>query len=207
MHGLATFDRQPGETAKAWEAWCTYRDLGQGRTYREAAAELGKAESGLQVWASKWRWQERIRDYDDEQDRVAEHRRKKLEQHAAEQEAKAVTKMIKRQANVGEAMVRIAAGQLTEYSKNTCEVCGRGGAKLSAKDTVAFAAVGVKIERICAGLPPDGERAPLVQVNANITLNVSPLILIQDVQARALNAQLLRRLSTLDRAQREAAAP
>lgn len=58
------WETQPGEGAKAYEAFRTYRDLGTNRTMRRAGEILGKSESTLQDWSSRWRWTDRIRAYD-----------------------------------------------------------------------------------------------------------------------------------------------
>lgn len=202
MNGLASYDRQPKETPKAWEAFQVFRDLGTKRNLKAVAAELGKGVPGIQKWSGKWKWKPRVRDWDDEQDRIAEHRRQVLEGKAAEQTAKAQAAMIKRHANVAEGMSRVVGDKLAAFLQDKCDKCGQGNAQLSPKDMAQWLAVSARLERVCRGLPADGERAPLIQINStHITIN--PVSLISDPEARALNAQLLRRLSTLDRVSRE----
>ena len=61
---MEQWDRQQGETAKAYEAFCVYRDLGIGRQYAKTARELGKNESLIRRWARAWNWKERAEVWD-----------------------------------------------------------------------------------------------------------------------------------------------
>ena len=78
---LRPWERQPGETTKAFQAFQVYRDLGleepNSRTVLEAARRLGKHRNVLNKWKRLNNWDERCRLFDVEQDRlrVAERRR------------------------------------------------------------------------------------------------------------------------------------
>ena len=61
---MEQWDRQPKETAKAYEAFCVYRDLGVGRQYAKTARELEKNESLIRRWAMAWNWKERAEVWD-----------------------------------------------------------------------------------------------------------------------------------------------
>lgn len=65
------WDRQPDETAKAFEAFCVYRDLGPGRSIPQVGQKLGKSEGTLEPWSSKYEWVKRATAWDAEQDRRA----------------------------------------------------------------------------------------------------------------------------------------
>jgi hypothetical protein len=58
------WERQPGETSKAYAAFCVYRDLGQARSLRTTAEALSRSEALLKGWSSKWNWPERSRAWD-----------------------------------------------------------------------------------------------------------------------------------------------
>lgn len=53
------WDRQPGETARAFAAFGVYRDLGPFRSIRQTARTLGKDVSYLSTFSAQHDWQER----------------------------------------------------------------------------------------------------------------------------------------------------
>lgn len=60
------WERQPGETDKAFEAWVCYRDKNpQDRSYRTVAATLKKSETLIARWAGINHWQDRISAWQD----------------------------------------------------------------------------------------------------------------------------------------------
>lgn len=58
------WERQKGETEKAYEAFSIYRDLGEGRTLTEVTKKLGKSRTLIDRWRVNWNWYERVREYD-----------------------------------------------------------------------------------------------------------------------------------------------
>lgn len=56
------WDRQPGETHKAYRAFEAYRALGADRTAQKAAKALGK--NSVTGWSAKWGWLERAEAWD-----------------------------------------------------------------------------------------------------------------------------------------------
>ena len=68
---IKPWERQPGETEKAWQAFKLYRDLGEGRTLQEVSRKLSKHQSNVSRWSKKWRWQSRVMAWDMEVDRQA----------------------------------------------------------------------------------------------------------------------------------------
>lgn len=67
----APWEQQPGESAKAFEAFAAYRDMGAERSVRKVAQKLSKSATQIKEWSAKWRWVERSRAYDRELDRQA----------------------------------------------------------------------------------------------------------------------------------------
>ena len=61
-----SWERQPGETVQAFEACDLYCKSGDERSIRKVAQKLGKSQQLLSRWSSKWNWQSRSRDYDNE---------------------------------------------------------------------------------------------------------------------------------------------
>ena len=58
------WERQPNESAKAFEAFKTYLEMGDERSYRKVAQKLNKSDTIIGRWGRDWNWQERIREYD-----------------------------------------------------------------------------------------------------------------------------------------------
>lgn len=66
---LKSYDRQDGETIKAYAAFCIYRDLGTQRSIRETVKRYYSGDSPanirhLERWSSKYQWIYRCKDYD-----------------------------------------------------------------------------------------------------------------------------------------------
>ncbi len=88
---LAAWERQPDESAKAYAAFCLYRDIDvKSRSmlaaYRmQAGKEAANSLSGMWIiWSTSYRWTERVRAYDVDQEQKA--RKVREAQHAADLE-------------------------------------------------------------------------------------------------------------------------
>ncbi len=60
------WERQQGESEKAFEAFTVYRDLGNARTISAVSEKLSKSRQLLSRWKAKWKWEERVRAYDND---------------------------------------------------------------------------------------------------------------------------------------------
>lgn len=66
------WERQEGETDKAFAAFAIYRDMGDDRTIAKAAEKLGlKASRHLETWSSENSWLDRISAWQDHLDSLA----------------------------------------------------------------------------------------------------------------------------------------
>lgn len=65
------WEPQEGESARAYEAFCVYRDLGPKRSIREVCGILDKSRQHLGSWSSEFDWVKRAAAWDAEQDRIA----------------------------------------------------------------------------------------------------------------------------------------
>jgi len=62
---MAPWERQAGETYKAYAAFLVYRDLPLDvRSIALTADKLGKSKQGIQIWSSKYKWRDRVLAYD-----------------------------------------------------------------------------------------------------------------------------------------------
>lgn len=60
------WERREGESGQAWEAFRTFRDLGETRTLAAVAQELRKSDSLIRRWAKTHEWKKRVLAYDNE---------------------------------------------------------------------------------------------------------------------------------------------
>ena len=65
------WERQPGESAQAYEAFAIYRDMGSNRSLRVVAEQLSKSDTLIKRWSREKKWGERCRAYDNHLDDVA----------------------------------------------------------------------------------------------------------------------------------------
>lgn len=56
--------RKQGETARSYDAFRVYLNMGPGRTLAKAAEEVGKSTTLLEDWSSQWDWQARVRAFE-----------------------------------------------------------------------------------------------------------------------------------------------
>ena len=66
--GDKIYDRQNTDTDKSWAAFCQYRDMGSDRTLEKVRQEIGhRSGRNVQIWSSKYKWNERCRAFDDDE--------------------------------------------------------------------------------------------------------------------------------------------
>lgn len=124
------WERQPEETARAFEAFVVYRDLGANRSLRKTAQELNKNCTTIAEWSSKYDWVKRVAAWDAEQDRI-----NRIEMMAE------MASTRKRQ--------RKQARRMQEKGMELLESISIGDAKLS--EVVSLLKAGMEQERIAIG--------------------------------------------------------
>ena len=62
------WERQKGESSRAFEAFGIYRDMGPGRSTQKVAGKLAKSWTIIRRWATQWNWVVRATQYDDHLD-------------------------------------------------------------------------------------------------------------------------------------------
>lgn len=77
MRDTMPWERQIGESHKAFEAFHEYCLMGNTRSIRKVAEKLGKSQQLLSRWSSKWDWVNRGREYDNELVRIETEEAKK----------------------------------------------------------------------------------------------------------------------------------
>ena len=128
------WEKQPNESPPAFEAFAIYRDMGADRSYLKVATKLSKSHTIIKRWGSANNWQERIDEWDNEQDRIAR-----------EALTKGVTSMRKRHAEIANALI---SKGLVALQKLTTD-------DISAKDIISMIETGIKNERLARGETTD----------------------------------------------------
>lgn len=144
-HGPAAWERQPGEPARAYAAFCLYRDMpATERSLRAVADRLygsgggnpaskrRRAPGQLHKWSVRWRWVERAAAWDEEQDRVAR-----------EAQIRAIQEMRDRHVREAMALQQKALERLRQMHPE----------ELSPKDVLAYFVEAAKLERLSRGEP------------------------------------------------------
>lgn len=138
------WEQQPGESAKAYAAFCLYRDLPPAKRSLRAVTELiygpkpGMKRSQRNVpgkirdWAARWRWAERAKAWDEEQDR-----------QNREAQLQAIKEMRERHA---EQAKYLQAKALEALQKMVPQ-------EFSPADALRYLIEGAKLERISRGEP------------------------------------------------------
>lgn len=120
------WERQPKESAKAFEAFEIYCQMGTERSIQKVAQKLTKSTTLLKRWSSQWDWQERCRAYDNE--------RKRLE---IAQEKKNIKKMQERQIQMAVLLQKKALQALDKIDIED----------LPPRDILRFMTEGAKLEK------------------------------------------------------------
>lgn len=124
------WERQEGESTKAFEAFCIYRDMGIQRSIRQVAKKLNKSDTLMARWSGNYNWVERAAQWDSEQDRVAR-----------QQQLDDIKKMRKRHADLAQSMLIKAARALTRIPDD----------EIKAGDVTRMLDIATKVERISRG--------------------------------------------------------
>lgn len=124
------WERQEGESTKAFEAFCVYRDLGVQRSIAKVVQTLGKSKALMERWSSNHDWVERAAQWDAEQDRAVR-----------QQQLDDIKKMRKRHADLAEAMLIKAGKALLRIPVD----------EIKAGDLTRMLDIATKVERISRG--------------------------------------------------------
>lgn len=90
------WERQRGESEKAFEAFVIYRDLGQDRTVTAVGKRLAKSRNLIDRWKEKYNWSERVRLYDNELEKRAFNKAVKEKKEMSQRHIKIAMQMQKK---------------------------------------------------------------------------------------------------------------
>jgi hypothetical protein len=98
------WERQAGESSKAFAAFARYRDLAEARTMAKVAEMSGCSSQNIERWARRWAWTHRVYEYDIVQ-----------EERFREQTAKDRLAHHRRQIQIGQHLQSVAIAGLAEW--------------------------------------------------------------------------------------------
>lgn len=124
------WERQKGETSRAYEAFAAYRDMGPDRSQRKLGQKLSKNTATIAGWSTKYEWVKRVAAWDAEQDRIA--RQAQIDE---------IKRMRKRHADLATAMLVKAAKALQRLPEDD----------IKAGDVSRMVETAAKLERISRG--------------------------------------------------------
>ncbi|MBC9717862.1 hypothetical protein H9Y04_35555 [Streptomyces sp. TRM66268-LWL] len=170
------WERQPGESAAAWEAFACYRDLGLSRSISKVTGMLHKARSLIERWSAAHRWVQRAEAWDREQDRLWRGER-----------LQAAREVARRHARLASAAQAKLVAQLQQFDP----------ARLTPSDVIRWLEVTVRIERQAYGIDLAEAAA-----HAPSTADETDVTGLTDEERRArmehLRRELEARIGTLD---------
>lgn len=127
---LLPWERQPGESGKAYTAFCIYRDLGRERTLIQTSQQVGKYRSLIDRWSAMGKWKDRALAWDAHIDRKVQAATEREKIKMVERHAKQAMLF---QQKIFERMQTMTSGELTP------------------SDMVKWFDIAVKIERLSRG--------------------------------------------------------
>jgi hypothetical protein len=98
------WERQPGESTKAFAAFCSYRDFGPARSHLRVADEVGRHRTQIGGWSTKFQWMIRVDAYDADQ-----------EQRARVATERARTRMVEKHASQASAALNAAMAPVVKF--------------------------------------------------------------------------------------------
>ncbi|WP_149183287.1 hypothetical protein [Streptomyces sp. TRM49041] len=163
------WERRPGESAAAWEAFACYRDLGLSRSISKVTDSLRKARTLVERWSVTHQWVIRAEAWDREQDRLWRAER--------QQAAREVARRHARLASAAQAKI---VAQLQQLDPS----------RLSPSDVIRWLEATVRIERQAYGID-------LVEAAATSgTPGIPDVSELTDEERRARMEQLRRELES-----------
>lgn len=121
---IKAWERQSGESEKAFEAFALYRDMGAERTLQAVADELQKSYTLIRRWKTTWKWKDRVIEFDNDKERQA---KREAEKGLKEMYARQTKIAMQVQAKALKALDRLkpekmSAKDIKEYIKMATEL-------------------------------------------------------------------------------------
>lgn len=143
---LKPTDPQPGEPGTSFAGFVLYREMPPDkRSLREVGRHLGRSESLIERYSSRWNWVDRACAWDREQARLS-----------SQTQAKATADWVDRHAEEGRKLQIFAMAALNKYIERDSEGRIIGVRNVPLRDALLMMKLGSQIERAAAGAEPLG---------------------------------------------------
>ena len=146
------WERQPKESAQAYEAFAIYRDMGADRSLVKVGQKCGKNTSLMERWSREWNWSERVRSWDNE-----------LTAKVKEDAEKTVAEMVQRHIKIA---LQMQTKAVTAFNSISAD-------EITARDALAMLKLGLDLVRICRGEPTE-ITSSRSEVNGQVTIASDP---------------------------------
>lgn len=162
---MKSWEPQEGESIPAFQAFAEYRDLGVDRSLEAVRQKVGKSSRLLARWSSRWKWVERVKEYEAYMDSLEQKAREKALTKKAEDWATKELEMAALLYDKAKAMLAFPLAQQRSKDGQTIVEPARWGMR----DAASIAEVGVKMERLARGqstenVTVDDKRKKLAEV-------------------------------------------
>jgi hypothetical protein len=139
-------DPQPREPGTSFAGFVLYREMpSDRRSLREVACRLGRSESLVERYSSRWNWVERARVWDRDQVRLS-----------SQAQARAAADWVDRHAEEGRKLQIFAMAALNKYIDRDGDGRIIGVRNVPLRDALLMMKLGSQIERAAAGAEPLG---------------------------------------------------
>ena len=166
----------------AYQAWCRFVEMGDDRSTRAVAQQLGKSAALIARWSSRWGWVERIAAYEAHMQEIEQKAREKALTKKAEDWATKELEMAALLYDKAKAMLAFPlARQRTKDGQTIVEP-----ADWRLRDAASIAEAGVKMERLARGEATDRVSVTVAAKDALKTILTETGI--SEEQARAIVA-------------------
>ena len=186
-----------GEPAKAYAAFCVYRDMGPGRSFEQAGRVVHGARTGrkrgatgrLREWAATYSWAARAQAWDERQDAI---RREEAERVAREEAAdleRRKANLKRRELELSEMLLDQAETMLRMSLVTQRFTDGRPTllpARWSKRDAALYIATASKIGRLALGLETDRMKGELTGKDEGPLMGEAALAGLTEAELRAL---------------------
>jgi len=153
-----TWERQPGESTKAFSAFCLYLEAGYERSVQGVAQKLAKSTNTIKKWAANFNWVARTSDYIQHMANVSTKEKEKQATADAARWAERLNSQREESYRLSEALHEKAACMLAQPIEDEVSVDGktiRKAARWNYSDLVKLMTLADTLERRALGLDVD----------------------------------------------------
>lgn len=156
---MQPWERQPGESARAYEAARLYFEMGPGRSLVAVGQKVGKSRGLIERWSARWSWRERAAGYDHHMAMTEMEARRRAIAEDAERWAHRQSELREQEWETSRALIRRAQEMLAFPLVTLIEDEGSTiiqPARWSLRDVATFCELASKLARTAAEMDRPG---------------------------------------------------